>query len=908
VLVGAPVANRSQVETEGLIGVFINTLVLRGDLTGDPAAAELLLRVREATLEAYAHQDLPFERLVEELQPERDLSRPPLVQVLLAYQAAHSELPGLILESRPVPTGTSKLDLTLSISEELDGYLEYDSALFDAATAFRFLRRFETLLTGCLADPALRFSELPLLDHAERQQLLVWGAGGRLAGGPACIHQLFEAQAARTPEAPALVHGDITLTYRELDRRAGQLAHRLRALGVGPEQRVGICMERSPALVIGMLGILKAGGAYAPVDPAYPRERQAFLLDDAEAPVLLTEKALLERLPPFAGRILLSQDEGPDEEEWSPVPVGPENLAYVIYTSGSTGRPKGVAIEHASASALIRWAAEVFPREELAAVLASTSVCFDLSVFELFVPLSLGGTVVLAGNALDLPALAEQVTLVNTVPSAMAELVRSGGLPASLRAVNLAGEPLPRELVERIHERAPGARVLNLYGPSEDTTYSTFAVIPPGETRSPAIGRPVAGTRVLVLDRWLRLAPAGVPGELFLGGAGLARGYLHRPDVTAERFVPDPGSAEPGARLYRTGDLVRYRADGDLDFLGRIDNQVKVRGFRIELGEIEAALESHPAVESAAVLALEGRLVAFVVPTTASGLRGHLQDRLPEFMMPSAWVLLEALPLTPNGKVDRRALARLGVPRVEPAEAAVAPRTTTEELLARLWAEILKLQRVGVEDDFFELGGHSLLATRVVSRVREAFGVELPVRALFESPRIAALAARIEREQSASILPIPPLPRGGELPLSFAQERLWFLEQLDPGSPVYNMPFALRLVGRLDLPALQAALAEIVRRHEVLRTTFVHNLASAVPVALPLIDLAVLPEEARGAEAERIAVEEARRPFDLARGPLFRFRLVEMGQEEYQLFVNLHHAVSDGGSIEVFLRELAALY
>ncbi|HYH45005.1 MAG TPA: amino acid adenylation domain-containing protein, partial [Thermoanaerobaculia bacterium] len=773
VLVGAPVANRGQVETEGLIGVFINTLVLRGDLTGDPAVAELLVRVRDTTLEAYAHQDLPFERLVEELQPERDLSRPPLVQVLLAYQTAHSGLPDLIQESRPVPTGTSKLDFTLSLSEDLDGYLEYDSALFDAATVRRFLRRFETLLAGLLADPSLRFSELPLLDGAERQQLLTWNDGGRLYGEPACIHQLFEAQAARTPEAPALVHGDITLTYRELDRRAGQLARRLRALGVGPEQRVGICMERSPALVIGMLGILKAGGAYAPVDPAYPRERQAFLLEDAEAPVLLTEKALLERLPPFAGRILLSGDEGPDEEEWSPVPVGPENLAYVIYTSGSTGRPKGVAIEHASASALIRWAAEVFPREELAAVLASTSVCFDLSVFELFVPLSLGGTVVLAGNALDLPGLAERVTLVNTVPSAMAELVRNGGLPASLRAVNLAGEPLPRELVDRIHEHAPGARVLNLYGPSEDTTYSTFAVIPPGEVRTPAIGRPVAGTRALVLDPWLRPAPAGVPGELFLGGAGLARGYLHRPGITAERFMPDPWSAEPGARLYRTGDLVRYRADGELDFLGRIDNQVKVRGFRIELGEIEAALESHPAVESAAVLALEGRLVAFVVPPTASGLRGHLQDRLPEFMIPSAWVPLEALPLTPNGKVDRRALARLGVPRAEPAEAAVAPRTPTEELLAGLWTEILKLERVGVEDDFFELGGHSLLATRVVSRVREAFGVELPVRALFESPRIAALAARIEREQSASILPIPPLPRGGELPLSFAQERLW---------------------------------------------------------------------------------------------------------------------------------------
>ncbi|HVG10832.1 MAG TPA: non-ribosomal peptide synthase/polyketide synthase, partial [Thermoanaerobaculia bacterium] len=893
VLVGAPVANRGQAEIEGLIGVFINTLVLRGDLSGDPDVAELLVRVRETTLEAYAHQDLPFERLVEELQPERDLSRPPLVQVLLAYQS------GLSLESRPVSTGTSKLDLTLSLSEELDGYLEYDSALFDEATAFQFLRRFETLLAGLLSDPSLRFSELPMLDQAERRQLLEWNGGGRFTGRPACIHQLFEAQAARTPDAPALVHSDVTLTYRELDRRAGRVARRLRALGVGPEQRVGICMERTPALVIGLLGILKAGGAYAPVDPAYPRERQAFLLEDAGAPVLLTEEALLERLPPFAGRILLLEDEGPDEGEWSPPLVEPENLAYVIYTSGSTGRPKGVAIEHASASALIRWAAEVFPREELAAVLASTSVCFDLSVFELFVPLSLGGTVVLAANALE---LAEGVTLINTVPSAMAELVRMGGLPASLRAVNLAGEPLPRELVDRIHERAPGVRVLNLYGPSEDTTYSTFAVIPPGEVRPPSIGRPVAGTRALVLDHWLRPAPAGVPGELFLGGAGLARGYLHRPDVTAERFVPDPWSAEPGARLYRTGDLVRYRADGNLDFLGRIDNQVKVRGFRIELGEIEAALESHPAVESAAVLALEGRLVAFIVPPAASDLRSHLQARLPEFMIPSAWVPLAVLPLTPNGKVDRRALAQLGVPRADPAEASVAPRTPTEAQLARLWAEILKLDRVGVEDDFFELGGHSLLATRVVSRVREVFGVELPVRALFESPRVAALAARIEREQSASTLPIPPLPRGGELPLSFAQERLWFLEQLDPGSPVYNMPFALRLAGRLDVPALHAALAEIVRRHEVLRTTFVHNIASEVPVDLPVIDLAALPTE-----AERLAVEEARRPFDLARGPLFRFRLIKM-DEEHLLLVNLHHAVSDGGSIEVFLRELAALY
>ncbi|HYO14103.1 MAG TPA: amino acid adenylation domain-containing protein, partial [Thermoanaerobaculia bacterium] len=590
--VGTPVANRTRLETEPLIGFFVNTMVLRTDLAGDPGFGELLARVRGGTLDAYGHQDLPFERLVEELQPERDLSYTPLFQVLIALQndpIPALDLPELRVRRMDVESTTAKFDLSLMLertAEGVSGSLVYASDLFDASTAGRILSHLRVLLDGVAASTEASLSALPLLTREEREQLLAWNETGTAAGGDVCLHELVEAQAERTPQAPALIAGADRLTYEELNRRASGLAGHLRSLGVGPEVGVGVFLDRSADLVVSLLAVLKAGGLYVPLDPAYPPERVGFILEDTAAPVILSRESLAGRLPATGARLVLVDR---DAEAWSQGSGaslrragGPDHLAYVIYTSGSTGRPKGVAIEHRGAVALVRWSEEVYSSAEISGVLASTSICFDLSVFELFVPLGRGGAVILAENALELATLAarDSVTLINTVPSALAELVRMGGVPASVQTVNLAGEPLQRDLVESIYGLGTVERVYNLYGPSEDTTDSTFPRVEPGPGRPVTIGRPLTGKRSWVLDGQLSPVPVGVAGELYLGGEGLARGYLNRPELTAERWVPDPFSAEPGARLYRTGDLARRLPSGELLFLGRIDHQVKVRGFR----------------------------------------------------------------------------------------------------------------------------------------------------------------------------------------------------------------------------------------------------------------------------------------------------------------------------------------
>ncbi len=776
--------------------------------------------------------------------------------------------------------------------------------------------------------------DLPLLGEAELSQVLAAGRGEIADRRESMLHELFAAQAALSPEAVALISGEERVTYRELRRQASRLAQRLRAAGVGPEVPVAILLPRAPRLVAALLGTLAAGGAYVPLDPAYPRERLAAILDDSAAPVVVTDAALADLLPFDSARIVLADHDEPVREVRDLPRPDPSRLAYVIYTSGSTGRPKGVAITHQSAVELMHWARQTFSAGELAGALAATSVCFDLSVFELFAPLSWGGTVILADNALALPELPArgEVTLINTVPSAMAELLRLGAVPASVRTVNLAGEALRRSLVDRVRTLGTVGRVLNLYGPSEDTTYSTELEVGegPGE---PTIGRPLPNSRALVLDRGLRPVPVGVPGELCLGGAGLARGYFGRPDLTAERFVPDPFAAIPGARLYRTGDLARWStgrpgSPGDIEFLGRADHQVKVRGFRIELGEVEAVLAGHPAVESVAVVAREIvpgdlRLVAYVARRPAvplafpDELREHLRSRLPEYMLPSLWMELPALPLTPNGKVDRRALP---APVVQAGEAdSVAPRTAEEELLAGIFAQVLALDRVGICDDFFALGGHSLLGTQLISQVRQVFGREVPLRALFESPTVAGLAlavARAGRAVAPPLVPVPrPAPGAAGLPLSFAQERLWFLEQLEPGTAFYSMPAAVLLEGPLAVPVLAAVLREIVERHEALRTIFgdrdgrpFQAIAPHPEVKLPLVDLAVLPPAERERTLGELATGDARRPFDLARGPLVRFALVRLKPERHALLFNLHHIVSDGWSSQVLLREVVALY
>jgi amino acid adenylation domain-containing protein len=628
-IIGTPIANRTRTELEPLIGFFVNTLALRVDLSGNPTFLQLLERVKDVTLDSYSHQDLPFELLVDELQLERNLSRNPLVQVLFVLQNAPApplQLSGLSLKRLEVDTLAVRFDLEVHLWDAEDclrGYFVYNTDLFGAATISRMTEHFTTLLNGIATDPDQKVSQLPLLSANERRQTLVDWNDTVSPYQRTCIHELFERQANKTPDAEALVFGNHRVTYRELDQKANRMAHHLRSLGVGPEVLVAVYVERSLNLLAGLLAILKAGGAYVPLDTRYPRARLAFILEDTATPVLLTESRLLDQLPDHRARLVcVDQDENfAHESADAPNPEGgPDNLAYVMYTSGSTGMPKGVAIEHRNACALLHWGAQVFSSERLAGTLASTSICFDLSIFELFLPLSVGGKVILAENALHLPyvpALGE-VTLLNTVPSAIAELLQTNAVPPSVRTVNLAGEPLKNALVEEVYRQTSADQVWNLYGPTEDTTYSTAALIARGAGEPVTIGRPVMNKSTYILDEHLNPAPAGVPGELMMGGDGVARGYLHRADLTAEKFIPDPFSAEPGARLYRTGDLARYLPEGEIEFLGRKDRQVKIRGFRIEPDEIEAHLLQHPGVRDGAVIISDQqpgdeRLLAYVV-------------------------------------------------------------------------------------------------------------------------------------------------------------------------------------------------------------------------------------------------------------------------------------------------------
>ena len=944
ILVGSPVAGRDRVELEGLIGFFANMLVLRTDLTAAPRFGELLAVVRESLLGAFSHQDVPFEKLVEELRPERHLSHTPLCQVVFAFQNAPGgglRLPGLELQRLPMETGTAIFELMLSVQEEDEGLrllLQYNTDLFDGATAARVLEHLRVLLEAAVDNPDRPVAELPQLTAAERHQLAVeWNdTRADLPGLP--VHRLVEAQAARSPAAVAVSCGGATTTYAELDRRANRLADRLARLGAGPEVFVGLYVERCPDMLVAMLAILKTGAAYVPLDPRYPRERVAFMLEDTRVAVLVTQGPLVASLPEHRARVvLLDQPDQPDATavggEIAPELRGtPESVAYVIYTSGSTGRPKGVAIRHRGVTNLLQSCARLLDREDLAGMLAATSICFDLSVFEIFLPWTVGGTVVLAADALHLSALPEagEVTLVNTVPSVAVELVRMGALPASLRSVVLAGEPLRRALVEQLVAARPGLRVFNFYAPSETTTYSTCRAV--GLDREPSIGRPIGNTSIHLLDAGLRPVPCGVVGELCIGGDGVARGYVDRPQQTAERFVPDPFSLEPGARVYRTGDFARALPDGDIELLGRRDDQVKIRGFRIELGEIEAALGRCAGVGEAVVVVREDvpgdrRLVAYVVPApdgtptlSSEALRAWLRERLPEHMVPALIAVLTALPRTPNGKVDRRSLPPPERERSGERPATASPQSPAEELLAGIWASLLGIAPPGGDESFFDLGGHSLLATRMVSRLREVFGVVLPLHRVFELPTVASMARALEVEMALRSGHGGPalraLAEGAEAPLSFGQQRLWSLVQVTPeASRAYHLPLALRLRGDLDAAALERGLGEVVRRQGALRTTFrlgghgpVQVIAPPVPLALPLVDLRGLPEVQRATAARRLAAVEAERPFDLARGPLVRATLLLLGGAEHDLLLTLHHIIADGWSLGVLWDELAAFY
>ena len=941
IVVGSPIAGRRWQDLEGLVGFFVNMLALRTDLSDAPGVGTLLGRVREAALGAYAHQDLPFERLVEALQPARDLSRQPVYQVgfvLQNYTHYALELPELVLSRVDGERASAITDLSLFLEETpggLLGHLEYATDLFDQGTIERLAGHYGTLLRGFVASPQARVCDLPLM--GERERALVRGWSGVSVSWPLPVHSLgslFSARSALCADAVAVVCGGSSVCFAELERRSNRLARYLVRQGVGPESVVGLCLERSVAMVVGLLGILKAGAAYLPLDPAYPQARQSATLRDSGARVVVTQSGLADRVGHPGVQLVLLDRDGPAIAAMPPVAprtaTGPDSLAYVIYTSGSTGQPKGTAITHANVATLVQGLTGVSPTcADVFFQLAP--LAFDASTFEIWASLLSGARLVLyEGGAFDLRlverSLVRHAVSVLWLTSGLLNRVVEDdpGCLSGLRVLLAGGDVLSVPHVRQAVAQLDGSRVINGYGPTEGTTFSTFG--PATSLRDDGlgvpIGRPLRGRHVHVLDARGMPVPIGVPGELCIGGCGLARGYLGRPGLTASRFVPAPSGV--GARLYRTGDLVRWRADGQLAFLGRLDHQIKLRGYRIEPGEVEAALLSHPAVVQAAVVLREDgagengvrdrRLVAYVAgPADTAALRAHLGRVLPGYMVPSAFVRLEALPLTPNGKLDRRGLP---APAAPGGEAHVALRTPVEELLGELWRDVLHLDRVGGQDNFFDLGGHSLLATRLVSRIRDVFGVELPLRAVFETPTIAGLAARVEagHDNAATLLPdLQPRTRPPQVPLSYAQERLWFLDQLGLSGSSYTVSGTVRLEGMLDVSALEASLLSLEERHESLRTRFASVDGAAVQVIeaaggfrLERVDVSGSPSpEAR---MRHLVQEAGSRPYDLSCGPLFRALLLRLSDREHVVVVSMHHIISDGWSVGVLIRELGALY
>jgi amino acid adenylation domain-containing protein len=949
VLVGSPVAGRGQVETEGLIGPFVNTVVRRTVLAGAPVFSLLLERVRDATLAADAHCDLPFEKLVEELRPERSPSHSLLFQVWFVFHntpAATLDLPALTLGPFEVHGGTAKFDLTLSLVERDDvlaGAFEYNSDLFDAATIRALREQFETLCAGLVADPERPISLLPLAEPAPPARSLRRTAVGE------DLSYLLHVVAQRSPQRLALLCGGERWTYSEVDRRTNQLAQHLQALGVGPGVLVGLCVQRAVDRLLAVLAIWKAGGAAVPLDPAYPQERLELLLEDTGVPVLLTESDLIYQLPTAAAAcdLVCLDTDGPAIESSSPdlpdTAAGAWHPAYVLYTSGSTGHPKGVVVTRGALVEHCMTMAEAYGLTAGDRVLQFASLSFD-PAFEQIVTAFLAGATLVPrdGEIWSIRELETQVrsldlTVVNLPTAFWQQWACEGAAEPcpALRLVIAGGDVLSPEATRRWQQGPLGrTRLINAYGPTEGIITAVLYDVPPLAEPLPArvpIGHPPPGRTAVVLDAAGQPAPPGIPGEIHLGDPFLAVGYLGYPEATAMAFVPDPWSTVPGARLYRTGDLARRRADGVLEFLGRRDFQHKIRGFRVELGEVEEALRRYRKVREAVVAvrgesADERRLVAYLSPVredepaSASELREFLADTLPEHMLPSSYVVLGELPRTVTGKIDRSALPERETDPPSAGAATVAPRNATEEAVAALWCKVLGVAGIGIHDDFFDLGGHSLLGTQVISRVLERFGVDLPLQALFTAPTVAGLAACVDaalaEEDGGPALPaIAPVPRDGDLPLSFAQQRLWLFEQLEPGTVAYNVAAVLDLAGRLDVAALSRSFAEIVKRHEVLRTTFavvdgspVQVIEDAVALPLHLHDLTGLAPGARRAASERFAAEEVRRPFDLGSGPLARASLLRLGDEEHVLLVVLHHIVSDGWSVGILMREAAVLY
>ena len=954
-LVGSPTAGRSRTELSGLVGYFVNPVVCRANFSGNPSFKAFLNQVRSSVLDAFKHQDYPFALLVERLQPTRDLSISPLFQVMFVLQKAHllheegltafalgetgarMNLGDLELESLGLEQRIAQFDLTLTMAEVESGIaasLEYSTDLFDASTIDRMVGHLQTLLEEIVANPEQPVSKLPLLTASEQHQLVEWNKTQTNYPQDKCIHQLFESQVERTPDTVAVVFENQQLTYGDLNSRANQLAHHLQALGVGPEVLVGVCVERSLEMVLGLLGILKAGGAYVPLDPQLPKERLAYMLNDSQVSVMLTQDKWVSGLPENGTCVVFCLD-----QQWETLSVESEDnlisgvqvdhLAYMIYTSGSTGKPKGAMNTHRGVSNRLLWMQDIYRLTAADRVLQKTPLSFDVSVWELFWPLLSGASLVVAqpGGHQDSAYLVklmacEKITTVHFVPSMLQVFLQEQGLDScsGLQRVFCSGEALSFELQQRFFARL-GCELHNLYGPTEAAIDVTFwQCLQNSYLTKVPIGRPIANTQIYILDRHFQPMPIGVPGELHIGGVGLARGYLNRPSLTSEKFIPNPLSDEPNARLYKTGDQARYLSDGNIEFLGRIDHQVKIRGFRIELGEIEAVLNQHPQVQDNAVITREDhlgnkRLVAYIVPVqeppSVAELRNFLKQRVLEYMVPSAFVILETMPLTPNGKVDHRALPTPDTSQRNLDVGFEPPCTPVEKSLAAIWAEVLGLEKVGIRDNFFELGGDSILSIQVIARANQA-GLVLTPKQLFQHQTIADLATitdttqGVQAEQGIVIGPVPLTPI-----------QHWFKEQNLPQPHHYNQSLLLEVPPDLNPELLEQVVRQLLRHHDALRLRFVQsgdyweqmNATIEETVPLSVVNLSQMSSDEQQTAAIEAVASELQASLNLLTGPIMRVALFQLGIDQPgRLLIIVHHLMVDGVSWRILLEDLASAY
>ncbi|KAA3617202.1 MAG: amino acid adenylation domain-containing protein [Calditrichaeota bacterium] len=973
--IGTPIANRNRAEIEPLIGFFVNTLVMNADLSGQPTFIELLDRVKETSLNAYAHQDLPFEKIVDALKPDRDMAHSPLFQVMFVLQSANpaqqsntpQEKSPIEISSIEAHSGTSKFDLTFFLVDDgknISGAVEYNTDLFDESTIERMTGHFTKLLTALIQQPKMPVTKIALTNEKETQHL-THGLNRfeEKQHFTASTKEIFEKQAAQTPNATAVVAGSMQLKYSELNEVANRLAHKLIEKGIGADDLIGLYFNRSPEMIIAILAVIKSGAAYVPIDPSYPKERINYMIDDSGMKLLLTDNksnVILNPVPKgkespqslnngilhsvnftqnAITTMLVDEPENLSENVSNPdVKIDPDSLVYMIYTSGSTGKPKGTLITHGGLTHYLNWAYEAYPLNEGRGSLVHSTIAFDATVTAVFTPILTGKSITLADTDDDLEALAKALldyqdfNIVKITPAHLDLL--SHQIPAEKASkltstFVIGGENLVDNQISFWQKNAPETSLFNEYGPTETVVGCVVYNAKGWDGKgSVPIGRSITNSPVYILDEHFQPVPKGTPGELYIAGKGVARGYKNRSDLTAERFLPDPFAVEAGARMYRTGDLVRYLNDDQMIFLGRIDSQVKIRGYRIELGEIESILINLDNLEDAVVdvredIPGEKRIVAYMVAKDENEIdtkeiREKLKTQLPDYMVPTAFLSLDRIPLTTNGKVDKRALPKPEYSREELQQEFIAPSSAGEEKLAAIWQSILHVDKIGIHDNFFDLGGHSLLATQVMSRVRDEFGVELPLRILFEAPTISSFLLQIEQAELGSNIKIPalvPAERTKEMPLSFSQQRLWFLDQLAPGSANYNIPSAFKIIGSVNLDVMTLAINEIIRRHEVLRTTFGNKdgkpyliIKDELLYEPEQIDLSEIKPSEREVKVQQLSTQNATDPFDLAEGPLIRVQFLKIAKNETVVLFNMHHIISDGWSTTVLMGEISILY